>query len=113
MKEIRMRATSLYVIIWGAVGAMAGAKAAAEAVVTSDVYENLVTDRDGKNVPVTFSRVGAVGHFTRGVTPVVDGVKLPAQVDALRNARDGRSGMRWFPLSCPRCPRAAKCTSIG
>ena len=52
-----MRASSLFVIVWGAVGAMAGAKAAAETVVTSDVYENLVTDRDGKNVPVTFSRV--------------------------------------------------------
>ena len=84
-----MRAISLFVIIWGAVGATAGAKTAAETFVTSDVYENLVTDRDGEDVPVTFSRVGAVGHFTRGVTPVVDGVKLPAQVDVLRKAPDG------------------------
>ena len=108
-----MRATSLFVIIWGAVGAMAGAKAAAEAVVTSDVYENLVTDRDGKNVPVTFSRVGAVGHFTRGVTPVVDGVKLPAQVDVHRKAPDGSFRHALVSFVFPRYPRGAKCTSIG
>jgi len=108
MKEIRMRATSLYVIIWGAVGAMAGAKAAAEAVVTSDVYENLVTDRDGKNVPVTFSRVGAVGHFTRGVTPVVDGVKLPAQVDVHRKAPDGSFRHALVSFVLPALPAGGK-----
>jgi hypothetical protein len=83
-----MHTTSLLVIVGVDFGAASEAGATTETVVTSDVYENLVTDRDGKNVPVTFSRVGGVGHFTRGVTPVVDGVKLPAQVDVLRKSPD-------------------------
>jgi len=103
-----MRAISLFVIIWGAGGATAGAKAAAETVVTSDVYENLVTDRDGKDVPVTFSRVGAVGHFTRGVTPVVDGVKLPAQVDVLRKAPDGSIRHALVSFILPALPAGGK-----
>ena len=38
-------------------------------------------------VPVTLSRVGCPGDFTEGITPLVDGRALPAQVDVLaRNA---------------------------
>ena len=40
-------------------------------------------------VPVTLSRVGCPGDFTEGITPLVDGRALPAQVDVLaRNADD-------------------------
>ena len=63
-----MYTTSLLVIVGVAFGAASEAGATTETVVTSDVYENLFTDRDGT---------------------------------------------RWFPLFCPRYPRAAKCTSIG
>jgi hypothetical protein len=58
-------------------------------VVVSNSYENLNTQLALTNVPVTFSRIGADGHFTKGITPMIDGRKLPAQVDVLRLAGDG------------------------
>jgi len=58
-------------------------------VVVSNRYDNLDPQRAVSNTPVTFSRVGAEGDFTRGVTPVIGGRKLPAQVDVLRRAGDG------------------------
>jgi len=61
---------------------------AAERVV-ANVYENLDGERALADTPVTFSRVGAAGDFTRGITPVVEGKKLPAQVDVLRRGADG------------------------
>jgi hypothetical protein len=58
-------------------------------VIVSNAYENLDTQGALTNVPVTLSRIGADGHFTRGITPRIDGRKLPAQVDVLRRAGDG------------------------
>jgi len=58
-------------------------------VIVSNTYENLDADRALEGVPVTFSRVAARGDFTGGVTPRIDGRKLPAQVDVLRKAPDG------------------------
>lgn len=58
-------------------------------IVVSNVYDNLDTRRGLGGVPVTFSRVGADGDFSRGITPTIDGRKLPAQVDVLRRAPDG------------------------
>ncbi len=61
---------------------------AAEPVVTN-VYENLDTESGFLDRPVTFSRIGAEGDFTDGITPFVGGRELPAQVDVLRRAPDG------------------------
>ncbi len=68
--------------------AFSGALAAGELVVTN-TYENLDAKRALTNVPVTFSRIGADGDFTAGITPTINGRKLPAQVDVLRRADDG------------------------
>ena len=57
-------------------------------IVTS-MYENLDADRGLKSVPVTFSRIGAAGDFTRGITPRIGSKVLPAQMDVLRRAPDG------------------------
>ena len=65
------------------------ASPAAGQVIVSNTYENLDTQRALTNTPVTLSRIGADGHFTGGITPRIDGRKLPAQVDVLRRARDG------------------------
>jgi hypothetical protein len=48
--------------------------------VVSNTYENLDTRDSLTNTPVTFSRIGADGHFTKGIAPMIDGRKLPAQV---------------------------------
>jgi hypothetical protein len=58
-------------------------------VIVSNRYDNLDTQRTLTNTPVTFSRIGADGHFTRGITPMINGRKLPAQVDVLRRANEG------------------------
>ena len=58
-------------------------------VVVSNVYDNLQTARVLENVPITLSRVGAEGDFTNGITPMIGGRRLPAQVDVLRRAGDG------------------------
>ena len=57
--------------------------------VVSNTYRNLPGGPAVANAPVTFSRIGADGDFTKGITPVVGGKKLPAQVDVLRRAKDG------------------------
>ena len=57
--------------------------------VVTTVYENLDAARALKATPVTFSRIGAEGDFTKGMTPLIDGKALPAQVDVLRRAPDG------------------------
>ncbi|MHC4404760.1 MAG: hypothetical protein ACYTG0_34345 [Planctomycetota bacterium] len=57
--------------------------------IVSNRYENLNNQRPLVNTPVTFSRIGVDGDFTLGVTPRIDGRKLPAQVDVLRRAPDG------------------------
>ena len=57
-------------------------------VVVTNTYENFES-RALSNVPVTFSRVGADGEFTKGITPSIGGRKLPAQVDVLRKGEDG------------------------
>ena len=61
----------------------------AAAPVVSNTYDNLDPAGALTDVPVTFSRIGADGHFTRGITPSIEGRKLPAQVDVLRRAPDG------------------------
>lgn len=66
-----------------------GTTSAANEIVVSNTYENLAVDRSLENVPVTFSRIGAEGDFVDGITPMIDGKKLPAQVDVLRRAPDG------------------------
>jgi len=71
-------------------------------VVVSNRYDNLDTQHALANVPVTLSRIGADGHFTRGVTPVIDGRKLPAQVDVLRRARDGSTRHALVSFVLPR-----------
>lgn len=58
-------------------------------VVVSNRYENLNTQLALTNVPVTFSRIGADGHFTKGITPMIASRKLLAQVNMLRQADDG------------------------
>jgi hypothetical protein len=66
-----------------------GAVPAANQIVVSNTYENLAADRTLANAPVTFSRIGAAGDFVDGITPMIDGKKLPAQVNVLRTAPDG------------------------
>jgi hypothetical protein len=82
------RIASIAIIAAGVVLA-AGVAAAAglPGLVTTDVYQNLDGPR-GYNVPVTFSRVGGDGDFAQGISPVIDGVAVPAQVDVLRRAPD-------------------------
>ena len=66
-----------------------GTTPAADRIVVSSTYENLAADRSFENVPVTFSRIGAEGDFIDGITPMINGKKLPAQVNVLRRAPDG------------------------
>jgi len=67
---------------------MAARAGAGQAVVTNS-YENLDAAAAVTSTPVTFSRIGAEGDFTKGITPRIAGAKLPAQVDVLRKAPDG------------------------
>jgi len=76
----------------------------------SNTYENLDADRALADVPVTFSRVGARGDFTEGVTPRIDGTKLPAQVDVLRKAPDGSIRHALVSFVLPRLPGGGKVT---
>jgi hypothetical protein len=64
------------------------APGAPPAVVTSELSD-FDPARALSGVPVTLSRIGAEGDFTRGITPSVGGARLPAQVDVLRHAPDG------------------------
>ncbi len=63
--------------------------AGAQQVVVSNLYENLDANRGLADAPVTFSRIGGEGDFTEGITPLIDGKKLPAQVNVLRKNKDG------------------------
>lgn len=71
-------------------------------VVVSNVYECLNEQRELDEVPVTFSRIGAEGDFVEGITPVVSGEKMPAQVDVLRRADDGSIRHALVSLVLPR-----------
>ena len=70
-------------------GLLALACAAHGQVVVSNTYENLGPKQALADVPVTFSRIGGAGDFTEGITPLIDGKKLPAQVNVLRRNKDG------------------------
>ncbi|MHC4717677.1 MAG: hypothetical protein ACYS5V_11955, partial [Planctomycetota bacterium] len=87
--------------------AFGSANASGEAVV-SNVYENFDPDRALTNVPVTFSRIGADGHFTRGIAPAINGRKLPAQVDVLRRAPDKSIRHALVSLVLPELPAGGK-----
>jgi hypothetical protein len=73
-------------------------------VVLSNEYKNLDADRALTNVPVTLSRIGVNGDFTKGITPVVNGTKLPAQVNVLRHAEDGSIRHALVSLVLPSVP---------
>jgi hypothetical protein len=60
---------------------------APEAIVVEIVRD--LERRPLRPLPVTLSRVGARGDFRTGVTPLVDGRALPAQVDVLARHEDG------------------------
>jgi len=77
-------------------------------VVVSNTYENLDADRALANVPVTFSRIGAAGDFTEGITPAIDGRKLPAQVNVLRHAPDGSIRHALVSLVLPKMEAGGK-----
>ncbi len=69
-------------------GSPSDARLGGDEVVVTETYTNL-QPTPLSLVPVTFSRVGAAGDFTEGITPVVDGRALPAQVDVLAHNDDG------------------------
>ena len=83
MSNTMLRAAVSIVCMLAATGVGAGQ------VVVSNTYENFDTEKDLVNVPVTFSRIGADGDFTAGITPMIDGVRLRSQVNVLRRAKDG------------------------
>ena len=95
------------VILLAAILFVASAAGAAEPVV-SNVYENLDADKALTNVPVTFSRVAADGHFTKGVMPVIDGLPLPAQVDVLRRGPDKSIRHALVSFVLPKLPAGGK-----
>ncbi len=76
---------------------------AADGVVVANEYENF-DSAALTNAPVTFSRIGADGDFTRGITPRIHGKKLPAQVDVLRKAPDGSIRHALVSFVLPRLP---------
>ncbi|HUT56815.1 MAG TPA: hypothetical protein VNA25_02945, partial [Phycisphaerae bacterium] len=78
-------------LVWTAVvlALTAGCATAMTPVVVSNTYQNLDGEHGLSDVPVTFSRIGAEGDFTNGITPMIEGRKLPAQVNVLRRAADG------------------------
>ena len=96
-----------FVILLAAILFVDAAAVAAKPVV-SNVYENLDAKRALVNTPVTFSRIGADGHFTKGITPVVNGRKLPAQVDVLRHAPDKSIRHALVSFVLPRLPAGGK-----
>ena len=102
-----MRYTSmgvaLQVIALISLAAPAGAQ-----VVVSNEYSNLSATQALADVPVTFSRIGAEGDFTKGITPSVAGKKLPAQVDVLRRAADGSIRHALVSFVLPALPAGGK-----
>ncbi len=84
------RKTLMFLVAaWAAVLLPAITQAEGSAVVVSNTYENLDAKQAVVDKPVTFSRIGIEGDFTKGITPSIDGKKLPAQVNVLRKAPDG------------------------
>lgn len=75
-------------------------------VVTSEIAD-FDPDRVLGGTPVTLSRIGADGDFTRGITPCVGGVRLPAQVDVLRRAPDGSIRHALVSFVLPTSPPGA------
>jgi len=57
--------------------------------VVSNTYETPAGAKPLAGTPITVSRIGAGGDFTKGICPSIGGKKLPAQVDVLRRAPDG------------------------
>ncbi|MHC4717533.1 MAG: hypothetical protein ACYS5V_11225, partial [Planctomycetota bacterium] len=90
-----------------AVVVLSAAAAFAQAV-TFNEYENLDARRALTDAPVTVSRVGAGGDFTRGVAPAVNGRKLPAQVDVLRRGPDGSIRHALVSFVLPSLPAGGK-----
>ena len=82
--------------------------AAAPEPVVSNEYGNLDAQRALREVPVTLSRIGAAGHFTKGITPSIGGAKLPAQVDVLRKAPDGSIRHALVSFVLPSLPAGGK-----
>ena len=76
--------------------------------VVSNEYENLDARRALRNVPVTFSRIGAEGDFVKGITPSIGAARLPAQVDVLRKAPDGSIRHALVSFVLPELPAGGK-----
>jgi len=101
MRTIRFRALALMI---GAAFLAGSTSLAPGQAVVSNEYGNLDTERGLTNVPVTFSRIGVDGDFTKGVTPAINGRKLPAQVDVLRHAGDRSIRHALVSFVLPRLP---------
>ncbi len=87
---------------------LAAVRAGAGQAVVSNSYENLDAARAVTDTPVTFSRIGAEGDFTEGITPVIGGRTLPAQVDVLRKAPDGSIRHALVSFVLPKLPAGGK-----
>ena len=98
--------TSLCVAL--VVGLASSAWAAGDKPVVSNTYENFDKTNALTNVPVTLSRIGAAGDFTKGITPVIDGLPLPAQVDVLRRADDKSIRHALVSFVLPELPAGGK-----
>ncbi len=97
-----MRTVTYFIVTLTAV-----AVCAAQPVV-SNTYDNLDPANALTNVPVTLSRIGADGHFTKGITPSIAGKKLPAQVDVLRRAPDGSIRHALVSFVLPHLPAGGR-----
>ena len=76
--------------------------------VVSNTYINRGDDALDAGIPVTFSRIGANGDFTKGITPVISGLRLPAQVDVLRRAPDGSIRHALVSFVLPNLPAGGR-----
>ena len=107
-----MHTTSLLAIDWVAIGAASGPGRGRDSC-------DLGREREPGHGSRREERSGHLQPRRRrwplhsGVTPVVDGVKLPAQVDVLRKAPDGSVRHALVSFVLPAFPRTAKCPSIG
>jgi len=87
---------------------LSAAAGAGQGVVVTNTYLNLDADGALSGVPVTFSRIGADGDFTRGITPRIGGRRVPAQVDVLRRGADGSIRHALVSMVLPRTPEGGK-----
>jgi len=99
----------MYRLLTVTIALMVVSSAPAEPIV-SNTYENLSATRTLVNTPVTFSRIGAAGDFVKGVTPSINGAKLPAQVDVLRKAPDGSIRHALVSFRLPKLAAGGKVT---